>query len=357
MSAPLSWPQAAWIGVVGAAAIWMSFPAVFMLAAIGLAIVASTEAPIRIRRVMRLLAIGATWATSLWGLLSIVTRGPTTSFMQEHWADRFLDFPPGSPAFVAESLSRALSIVSLPFAAPEDQWSSAEKLAALLVGMSALGTWITLRQSRAAAALLVLGPALVLAAAALHIYPLESRLLLFLAPPVIVLASRGMTALAAAGGLPMVLVVAAAASAWPAINALQTLRAPTRREEVRPLPAHYAAAARPDDALYVWRGVGSAAAYYARTEPALLRSDVAVIWGTSDRGAGLGAYAAELQRACGRVRVWVLASHLYPRPAYDALMAELRARAAPLETHSTGRSDLTLFATEPLCRSHGVSGM
>jgi len=347
-NAPLSGRAAAALGLAGSLAVWLSYPAPFTLGAIVLSLALASRAR-GWRDAGWLAPIGALWFVNWLVVRGLAMRGPAPGFMRDYWADHFLWFRTANEWAKAASMS--LEVVGLPFQTTVDQWGGGEKGVALVLATVVLGAYRLLRQgSLHEAVALGGGVVAVLAAALAHRYPLDARLLLFLAPAVLVLCAGGVTLVGSRGDVWPAVLIAAVSLLWPTLSAVQTLRAPSQREEVTSLLHTLAQEATTADAVYVFRGDGSAAAYYQRARPDLWRTDLQVVWGRYDRRPA-SAYVEEVRTLCGRKRVWVLSSHLYPRDAYESLLAHLSREGRSIAWYRAPGSALTLFdLTDLPCR-------
>src|SRR5688500_16371480 len=187
------------LALLGAAAVWCSAPAVFVLAGIGAVLVAAARRSGSRARIGGVLAMGAAWAASFaaaW--LTVYRPASRTGYMQEYWEAGFLSFASGDAA--SRSLKEACRILWSFFVAPPSTLLAPRLelvllagVALVLAGLMLAGSSEVRRQRGMADAWLLAAPALVVAAASLaRLYPMSTRLLLFLFPAVAVLAAAGL---------------------------------------------------------------------------------------------------------------------------------------------------------------------
>lgn len=195
-------------------------------------------------------------------------------------------------------------------------WSPSLPRWPLLVFIAVAAVLLWLRDRRAA--LLLLGPVLVtLAAAAAHLYPFAGRAVLFLAPAAIL-------ALAEAGywiveGLARIRVPRWLGAAVPAAGVVFVLahNPPVYRDEdARPVLERLADDRREHDAVYVVYSGGPAFRLYA---PRVGLSEVGVVLGGCHRDDPRG-YLRELDKLRGTERVWVFRTHVSERLAEAPLL-------------------------------------
>ncbi|HTR02149.1 MAG TPA: hypothetical protein VMN82_03060 [Thermoanaerobaculia bacterium] len=290
--------------VLGAAAVWFSQGAVFVVAGLAAALFALAR---RERAVSgRLVALVAAWAVSAGlAVASGLHRVPPE---MRAYLDRF--------------------------------WTPSLPKVPLLVFV-AVAAWLLWKRSPRAALLLV-GPVVVtLGAAAAKLYPFSGRAILFLAPAAILALAE------AAGwiveGLARVHVPRKVAAAIPALALVGLIAHDPpvyRDEDARPVLAALAARWRPGDALYVYYGGGRSFRYYGPLVH--LSSDGAVLGGC--HRSEPREYLHELDRFRGRPRVWVFRTHvsygLGEGPLVDGYLARLGKKVDRIEADD---ADATLW--------------
>ncbi len=292
-------------GLLGAAAVWFSQPAVFVLVGIGAALAGERLVRAGARPLRPFLPTLAIWAVGAlasvaWSLHQ--TTPSTRDILRHYWAPAFpiLTWRDGfGVPFLATQLRGFWGSPGMQYAWPT------LFLALTLLGFGALGG------VRARFALVLLAPlAVTFCASAAHLYPFDLRLILFLGPALVLGAAAGASALTAM--LRRVHVPSpafAALLAFPALLALGRNPPVYHHEETRPLFDRLARRRQPGDAVYVSYGANLALRYYgprAGIDP----SEVTI--GGCHRGE-LGGYLHEVDQFRGRPRVWVLIARSQPR--------------------------------------------
>ncbi|MDB5307648.1 MAG: hypothetical protein JWO38_1850 [Gemmataceae bacterium] len=293
------------LGIGGAAAVWFSHPAVFVLGGIGTAIL--LEAGLKKDRA-RLLAAGGTvgfWLLSFAACYFLFLRQlGGNQYLLDYWDGHFLPLPPKSPGDLAWLADHYFS----PFGYPGGLGGTEIRAGGIAGVLFVVGVWGMWKERWVVAAAVVLPAAFALLASGLHKYPFAGRLLLFLVPLMMLGVARGAWAVGAAlrGTQPLAaaafLVVLGAA---PCLEAYQELRKPLRYEQVDPMLAQVRENWKPGDRMYVYYGAVPAFKFYTRDNP--FPAD-AVVLGTEAR-AKRAEYQAQLTQLKGSPRVWLVFSH------------------------------------------------
>jgi hypothetical protein len=246
-----AWRRMAGGGVV---AILLSTPAVFVLAGVGIALIAHPA--IGRTRVgwVRLIGTGTLWVVLFALGYFLIYRGTANSdYMQRIWSDAFLSLPPRTLARVANDATRTMWIETL---FGENDAMLLPKTIVSVTLLSAIGAIALLRRRGLPVALLVVLPFVATAGASFaRLWPLTPRLLLALAPGLLLLLGAGLWALASllpvkARGLALLLVgalILVPASVYDA----RTLKAPKRRDDVAPLVRDFMATRKEPAVMYV----------------------------------------------------------------------------------------------------------
>jgi len=245
------------LGLGGAVAVWCSHPALFVLAGLGMALIAhAVEAKDR-ARIVGTLAVGAVWPLGFAGVyaVSLCDMG-SNGYLLDYWAGHF---PPRSGDSAAWLVDHAFEFFRTP-----GGWGGrlipASGLAAVLAFLGALAWY---REARWPLFAILLPALVVLIASAAHLYPFAGRLLLFLVPAATLLVARGtqvaVGALRERIGWPsyVVPVLLVAASLHEAVVQIRT---PSRAEEIRLVLDRVKQAWQTGDRLYVYGGAGDAGA-------------------------------------------------------------------------------------------------
>jgi uncharacterized membrane protein len=297
-----SWIIAA---TVGAIAPWFAHPALFLLPAAGLTILATALVRDR-RRLEPVLALGGAWVASLalnWVLVLRVQAGrddlinywrtgfpPHGGFpmAQLHWlldhAHGYLDMPAGLHSF---------SLVAF----------------AVLVGILAVT-----RRHRPLAAMIALIFGGTLAASALRLYPFQTRLLLFTVPPFLLVLAAGVLELDGVGrarwlrpGLLLLALIAAPSL----LHAGRMIVKPEGREEIKDVVNYAAARMNADDGMYLGRSAFGAYTWYTGWTNALHNPRDRTTVG-SDVNVGIDSTRAEIERLRRYHRVWMVFVDYWP---------------------------------------------
>lgn len=301
------------LAVVGAAAPWVSQPALFVLPAAGLALLRSTTGRRDGRTPRRVLMLGAVWGVASFAALVAARRSLTPfehEYMRSFWSEA--GFVP-LHTFTATARWPLETIVRLardPFGSPFPP----APFAAIALG----AVWLR-RRDRGALLLLGVPFLLVLAATVFRVYPLgtdvagftkigpaRGRLLLFLLPAAFIVAAAGVCWLRERGGVRR-RVVAPLLGALLVVPPLyySVAELPRRPEDVRPLLERVAEDASPGDLLWVFYGAGQQFRYYE------LRGGVPpleTVVGRCERPYWRR-YLTQMDSLAGRRRVWLLFSH------------------------------------------------
>ncbi len=223
-------------GLAGAGLVWFSLASVFILAGIGTTALVLALREGGVKRSLPLLVTGGLWAGSfLVNYVLFVSAGTEIAWLREHWErqDAFMPLPPRSPADLLWFPKIAFKALDYPLGINWQFLPDAGKV----LRFSLLGTLFfgigLMRAGRYRRELgwLFAAPLLILlVASAFKVYPVLERLLVFVAPVLIVFIACGAQSvysfLADAGrpvlGLGVLLVFAAA----PVANATRQLLRP-----------------------------------------------------------------------------------------------------------------------------------
>jgi 4-amino-4-deoxy-L-arabinose transferase-like glycosyltransferase len=289
------------IAFAGAAAVWVSHPAAFVLGGVGTALMA--EAAVRRDRkrlVVACLTVGV-WLVSFAGCYAVSLRHlGANSYLLDYWAGHFLPLPPTGVGDAAWLVDHAFTLFQTP-----GGFGVAAGLAAVLF---VVGIHEIVKERWPVALALVLPAAFALAASAVHKYPFAGRLLLFLIPLLVLGVARGAWAVTAAlrPALPLAAVLVPGVLLFaPTWETLQELRRPSRHEQLRTVLDTVRGEWQPGDRVYVYYGAVPAFTYYTREHPFPVGS---VVIGTDSR-ADRGGYRDQLAGVKSGNRVWLVFSH------------------------------------------------
>jgi hypothetical protein len=293
------------LGIGGALAVWMSYPAIFVLAAVGPVVLWYHRS--QGRPLWPVVVVGASWVASFLGCYQLTMRPfAANESLVSYWSEWFAPFPPLGWSDLAWYGNRLLAVIEHPLGFERPFVG----LAAFLSIVGAVRLW---RRHRVAS-LLLLGPLVATLVASMgELYPVEGRVVLFWCPILVILVASGAgwSSDGSARGWT-VLLVAALLLLAPAQTALGLLQGRTiyiePAEEMRPLLEELVPQVRSGDAIYVYYGARSTVAYYAR------RMD----W---NHPLHLGAshrleperYRQDIDELTG-ARLWLIFSHVHTGP-------------------------------------------
>ncbi len=300
------------LGVVGAAAVFFSQPACFVIAGVGasLAVVALLE---RSRPRIRAVAIvGVLWGLAFTAstLLALRTVSPTDRlYMHWYWEPGFWTVPPRTASdlwWPFEQLTYAFGAFG---SGPRRTNGGLNYPWSLLFAvMMLVGLFATWKKRRDVALFLVVPALLTLAASAFQWYPFTGRVLTFLEPGFLLATAAGAQYVLdiwpnrLRPATPALLAILGGSPVFAAVRGLPA----ERIEHIRPLVATVADRIEPRDAVYVYYGAGQAVLYYAPMF-GLARETLTIGRCSMTKPR---AYLREVDRFRGRPRVWILASHL-----------------------------------------------
>lgn len=239
------------LAVLGTIAVAASVPAAFVLPGVwaGLAL-----APTRGRRSANWgwLILAGLGPATVFGViyLFVYRREASSRFLLEYWSSRFPTL--GSPDWLA-IMWRATGDTIREFCLGAELPAV---VTLLMLGLAVAGLIPLTRRRGAWTTVVLVGPVLItIVASTLHRYPLEPRLLLFLAPVLCLLLAGGMRAVAEAVGAGRTARVQAGLActllAWPAYGALRGLVYPYRPEDSRPVIKAVVGVVEPGQAIYI----------------------------------------------------------------------------------------------------------
>lgn len=267
---PARWGNWLWLGAVGAAAIWLSFPAVFVLAGVGIVLgcqpilygTGSNRWPV--------LTMGAAWLLSFAGHYQLCMKHLASHNGLRVWWHNYyhayLPLPPNQFDDFKWFLDKGLGV----FADPVGLSTAGIALVCFLAGLQSLAA-----RSRLRLALLLAPMLVVLLASGFEKYPFANRMILFLTPLLVILVAEGARhirepgrALGAVGMAVLLLLFV-----HPALAVVDQVKRgeaysnpiiPNTVEEIEPLMAYLNSNWRPGDKILVFRESQFAYRFYAR---------------------------------------------------------------------------------------------
>jgi hypothetical protein len=248
---PRAWRLLLVGGVLG---ILLSTPSVFVLASVGVALIAHPAIGRTRAGWMRLVGTGAVWLIVFaLGYFLVYRSTANSAYMQGLWKNDFLVLPLGTLARVANMSSRTMWVETL-FGENEALLPPKAILSvALLTALGAVALW---RRHGLPLVLAIVLPFLVTAGASFaRLWPLTPRLLLGLVPALMLLLAAGMWAVVSL--LPVrargiALAVLAAVYLIPStVYGAAKWKVPKRRDDVAPLIRNFMAARTGPAIMYV----------------------------------------------------------------------------------------------------------
>jgi len=371
----LSTAKAISIAIAGAIAIWCSHPAVLVLAAVTVSLIARhwyqtvthlAAAKSYKHHVQALLQalhyqllsrsnfiIYLSWLVSflIFYLVSIQDLG-NNEVLQQSWQSKGA-FPEAyDPISILVWLIERLGLFfysPLSFASPWENVPWYGILLAILRGVLALGAFgigcVSLARRQGGALLTLLSPVMITVwAAYLGQYPFQGRLVLFLAPFFVIAIAEGLYYLSSTGwgrGKGVGLVIVVVLLSHPLQNTLPLLYRPHLREEIKPVMEYVQTHQQPGDTLYVFqRGIRQFEFYADRYG-----------YDTSDYIAGVDSlsdldghrvsarerarYINDLKQLRGQSRVWVLFSHAWVEAENQLMLSHLNCLGERLDSFET----------------------
>ncbi len=291
-------------GAIGAIAIWFSHPAVFILAGVGASLTLFCLSAKEWSRIGRLSIIYAIWILSFAACYFVSLRDLSHhEHLLNYWGGRFIPFPP-------MSFSDAKWLVKAFFEIfDEPAGLSLYHIGGLtfLIGCIAM-----FREKRKAFFVLISPILFVLLASGLHRYPFSGRLLLFIAPLLLLFVAEGAEQIRAKTrrNLPIIGIALIGLLVFPPLLfASYHLIKPRTREEIKPVISYVVDHQQDGDLLYVYYGSWPAFEFYSDKYD-FKKSDY--VEGVSSRD-NPSRYIKDLNKLCGNKLVWIIFSHVRRR--------------------------------------------
>jgi hypothetical protein len=295
------------LAIAGAAAVWISYPSVFVLAGIGSTLSVWAFRLRDRKRLAALLAVGVVWGASFLAVYRISLQAASaSSYLLLYWAPNFLPLPPRSLSDLLWLPNRLGAL----FGDPVGFVFRGLGVLTFLVGC------VTLFARNRGWLVLLLTPLLfALLGSGLHKYPFYGRLLLFLVPFLLLLVAEGaerIRCLTAPAAPSVGVILIGLLLFHPTAIALRFLVHPRTREEIRPVLASVREKAAPGDGLYVYGGAAPAFRYYANRYAFPPDRTSIGEWRRE-----LNAYRQDLQALSGGGRRWFVFAHTQAQDGSD----------------------------------------
>jgi hypothetical protein len=251
------------LGVAGMIGMWMSHPAVFVLAGIGLALFVAVITKSRPVPVKWLFILAAMWVVS-FGLEYLISLRylAASDYLMNYWKKAFMPLPPGGTRAWLVKTYESLLLTSL---------NRTDRIISLLVLILVpLGALSFLYRDKVIAIIMVSPFFIALLASVAQKYPLRGRLILFLVPFVIFLLAEGLGAiywLIAKWNIQVARVVyvlpALVLFFLPIQGTWESFLQPSVSENIKPILQYVAEHRQPEDTIYVYHTSGFVFKYYA----------------------------------------------------------------------------------------------
>jgi hypothetical protein len=321
----LTIPRIALFGVVGATAIWLSHPAVFILAGVGLSLTLFCVHRKEWTRAGRLSIVYLLWTSSFAASYLVCLRSVASNeYLLNYWSSSFMPFPPLSFSDARWFVSTLFGILRSP-------------VGLFPCGVAAvmfLAGCVSMCLEDKERLFVLTSPILLcLLASGLHRYPFSGRFLLFIVPSLLLPIAEGAGQIIDTVHSSAIIGIALIGLLFlhPMLCVIDQLREPYR-EEIKPVLSYIREHQRVGDVLYVDYGSRHPFKYYAESYG--FSDDDSVI-GVSTRG-DRGSYVDDLDGLPSDKRVWVLYTHIYPSEKESSLyhLDSIRTRLDSFE--STG---------------------
>lgn len=326
----------------GAAAVWFSYPSVFVLTGIGLTLGTESLARRDWRRTGLLLLVGAAWLISL-GVNASIIRGDGNAqlsasdlqHLRAYYSDEFLPWPP-TPAPVAEWL--------MHFVPNTLGYFTSDLAAGVAVFAFLMGCIAFISNRRRELCMLVLPIIAAILVSATRLYPLGDRFLMFTGPALLLVVAAGFdeirSRIGARGRLIWVLLLAVIFF-QPTLRAIKQTISPDRFGDARPVIARLDESVERDDTIYLhWSGVPLYRLYSTNPVP-----DAQIIEGSrSGSGDRWATNAEDLGLLYGSPRVWIVFTfNAHNSGSGQTIRDELDRRGCLLDSFEHDRAAIYLY--------------
>lgn len=291
------------VGLIGAVLVLFSHPAIFSLVALGLVVFWPAWKTRDRGRLAGIAAAATLWlitfGLTLWiSLRALVSNDKLTTYWESGFMPPLKEFP----AQFGWLGLKSLEALSFPLSL---------ELAGLAAFLCLLGIFVVYRRDPALLEMVLLPAGLAVVASAAQQYPLEDRLLLFVAPYAALLAAEGLVwlfRLLQRTLPPTNWVLVALLLLPPALVALSQIGKPYEREEIRPVLERLREEQQPGDFLYLYNAADYPFRYYG---PRLGLTRLEYTVGIDSRD-DWQLYYDELDALMrDHDRVWLVFSHVY----------------------------------------------
>jgi hypothetical protein len=297
-----SWWLTLLYALTGVVALCLSHPAVFVLAGVALSYLYFDMFKGDRRRHLAVIGVWVIWGACFLYLFSLTMNSLTHhQWLLNFWKDEFMPLPPTSMMDVQWYVVAFFQMFT-------------KMLGYSLKGIGGLvfllGCYALYKLNRPRLAALLLPFFLTLVASALHKYPFGSRLILFLAPAVILLMAEGAALVLTTTrsrpviGVTLLVLMFLHPVMWDGYYVVH----PRYESEIKPCMAYLQQHRRPGDVIYVYYRAEPAFTFYAPRYG--LDFPACCTVGVDSRYDWNG-YEKDLGRLAGNKRVWIIFAHIY----------------------------------------------
>ena len=328
-------------GAIGAIAVWLSHPAVFVLAGAGTVIGIQALIKKDWISLARISLVYLMWMISFLLLYFVSLRGLTQNeCLINFWEEHFIPYPLAIKSSLKWFLSEFTSyikyslgfnlgdFIGIPvFKAGEfmpglSDLSGFRYIGVIFIALLAFASAITaticfllggysLFRKNSTLLFILISPALfTLIASIFRKYPFGSRFLMFLIPIAYILIPVGMEFISRKFQThykAIFIVLAIVLLAYPSILAGYHLIRPRTVEEIKPILNYLEENKHENDVIYIYYGAYRACLYY---EDRFSFGELEIVSGSEQRN-HIENYIPELDKLMGNKRVWILFSHVY----------------------------------------------
>ncbi|HEY3476612.1 MAG TPA: glycosyltransferase family 39 protein [Anaerolineales bacterium] len=301
----------AWLTIAGLLALWLSHPALFVLAGIGLALVILALRHRDYTSLKVVTGMGVLWILEIALLYLLILRDLSqNAYMRDYWQGAFLPVPPWSePGWFAKALNENIGIqFGIPYAV-------------FAVFFLMLVGWVILWFRQRGYAIAFAGILLVtLTASALGLYPIFERMILFLLPIGFVLIGKTVEVIYRSWEkyrvfAPLVVLLLTGYLLYgPLTTSIANFVEPKYFEHIRPTMETLRGAWKEGDALYVSQGALPAFRFYTSFYGL---ENISYEFGEREDYSNPQIISSRLDSFKGQPRVWVLLSHVYERDRFN----------------------------------------
>lgn len=287
---------------------WFSHASVFVLAGVGLALLYKIlfenekfdKNKIKISHLRELIAIGILSITSFALHYFLIIRPVPKGHFYEFWAKGFMPFPPLGFSEIKWYLSNGINILKHPLG-----FNYLYGIAFIFVIIGIGNFWK--RKEKLYFNLLILPIIILMIASALHIYPINGRLILFILPIIYLFISEGIFQFIkyfyphkriVALSIVIFLLL------YPVFNGMSYLIRPILREEIKPIIQYCLENKKEDDKIYVYYGAKTAFEYYTWSR------ELDILPSVDNNRENPEEYIKDLEETKGQGRVWFIFSHM-----------------------------------------------